>query len=122
VPDLDESLHQILRADGVKSAALVDVATGMVVRAAGELDAGVRAAAASAADETRLACAALAGDQAGGHLEEILLTTSSRFHLVRILAWRQGEGLLLFADVSRAHTNTSLAAWQLGQAASAILA
>ncbi len=122
MPDLDESLHQILRADGVKSVAVVDVGTGMVVRAAGELGTGLRAAAASAADEARLVTTALAGAQAGGRLEEILLTTPSRCHLLRILDWRQGEGLLLFADISRSHTNISLAGRQFAQAAPTILA
>jgi hypothetical protein len=35
MPDLSESLHRFLTIDGVHTAALIDVATGMVVQSAG---------------------------------------------------------------------------------------
>jgi hypothetical protein len=48
--------------------------------------------------------------------------TESRFLLSKIVASRPGEGLLLFVDLDRARTNIALASWQVGQAASALLA
>ena len=59
--------------------------------------------------------------QAGGDLDEVAVTTGSRFLLSRILDSRPGEGLLIFVDFDRAQTNMALAAWQVGQAASALL-
>ena len=52
---LSESLHRILEIDGARTVALVDVGTGMIVDSAGEEPAGLTAAAASLADEARLA-------------------------------------------------------------------
>ncbi len=121
MPDLSEYLNQILRANGAKTAALVDVGTGMVVRAAGQAAAGLRDTAASVADEARLTSAALSGSSSGGQLEEILVVTGERFQLVRVLDWRQGDGLLLFVDLERAGTNLGLAAWEVSQAAAGML-
>jgi hypothetical protein len=121
VPDLSEYLNQILRANGAKTAALVDVGTGMVVRAAGQTGTGLRDAAVGVADEARLASAALGGASTGGQLEEILMITSERFQLLKVLDWRQGDGLLLFVDIERSGTNLGLAAWEVSQAAEAML-
>jgi hypothetical protein len=121
VPDLSEYLNQILRANGAKTAALVDVGTGMVVRAAGQAAAGLRDTAAGIADEARLTSAALSGSGSGGQLEEILVVTGERFQLLKVLDWRQGDGLLLFVDLERARTNLGLAAWEVSQAAAGML-
>jgi hypothetical protein len=121
VPDLSQYLNQILRANGAKTAALVDVATGMVIRAAGQAGTALRDAAVGVADEARLASAALGGAGTGGQLEEILMVTRDRFQLLKVLDWRQGDGLLLFVDLERAGTNLGLAAWEVSQAAADVL-
>lgn len=120
MPDLSQYLNQILRSNGAKTAALVDVATGMVVRAAGQAGTALRDAAAGVADEARLASAALGGASGGGQLEEILMITRERFQLLKVLDWRQGDGLLLFVDLERAGTNLGLAAWEVSQAAASV--
>jgi hypothetical protein len=94
----------------------------MVVRSVGDVSDVLRTAAAGMADEARLASAALGPASPGGDLEEILLATEGSFHLLKVLDWQQGDGLLLFVDLDRAHTNSALAAWQVGQAAPAVLA
>src|ERR1700753_2670345 len=60
VSSLDESLRRILAVEGVRSAALIDLATGMVVRSAGAEPATLPEAAA------RLAGGVRAGEQARG--------------------------------------------------------
>jgi hypothetical protein len=122
VPSLNESLEQILRVEGARTVALVDVGTGMVVGSVGDEPAGLPAAAAGLADETRLASAALGDARPGGDLEELLLVTENRFHLVKILDRREEDGLLLFVELDRARTNIALAAQQVARAASAVLA
>jgi hypothetical protein len=102
--------------------ALVDIGTGMVVGSAGAEPAGLPAAAASLADEARLASSALGPASPGGDLDEFLLVTATRLHLVKILSRWQDEGLLLFVDLDRARTNVALAASQVAQAAPAVLA
>jgi hypothetical protein len=123
VSSLDESLHRILAVDGVRSAALIDLATGMVVRSAGAEPATLPAAAASLAQEVRAADQAQGPLRPGGDLDEITLFTAGRLQLTKVLdSRRPGEGLLLFVDVDRAHANPALATLRIGQAAPAVLA
>ena len=119
---LTDSLRQVIAVDGVRSAALIDIATGMVVRSAGEEDTDFPAAAAGMADEARMARAALGPGRPGGDLEEISLITGSRVHLSKVLGTRLGEGMLLFADVDRSRVNIALASLKVGQLAPAVLA
>lgn len=118
---LSESLHRILEIDGARTVALVDVGTGMIVDAAGEEPAGLSAAAASLADEARLASGVLGPERSGGDLEEMLVVTPERVHLLKVLSRAQDEGLMLFVDVDRARTNAALAAMQVAQFAPAVL-
>lgn len=122
MPGLNESLRRILEAEGAHAVALIDVGTGMVVGSAGDQPAGFPAAAASLADEARLAGSALGAGSPGGDLEELVLVTESRFHLVKILNRWPDEGLLLFLELDRARTNLALATLQLAQAGPAVLA
>jgi hypothetical protein len=122
VPSLNESLGQILRVEGARTVALVDVGTGMVVDFVGDEPAGLRVAAAGLADEARLASSALGDASPAGDLEELLLVTQSRFHLVKVLDRREDDGLLLFVDLDRSQTNLALAAQQVARAATAVLA
>lgn len=119
---LTDSLRQVMAIDGVRSAALVDIATGMVLRSAGKEDTEFMAAAAGMADEARLARAALGPGRPGGDLEEISVITARRVHLSKILGTRLGEGMLLFVDVDRTRVNIALASLQVGQLAPAVLA
>jgi hypothetical protein len=66
---------QVMAVDGVRSAALIDIATGMVVQSEGEESPDFPAAAAFMADEARLAQAALGPGRPGGDLDEIALVT-----------------------------------------------
>ena len=123
VSSLDESLRRILAVEGVRSAALIDLATGMVVRSAGAEPATLPEAAASLAGEVRAADQAQGPLRPGGDLDEISLVTSKRLLLTKVLeARRPGEGLLLFVDVDRSRANPALATLRIGQAAPAVLA
>jgi hypothetical protein len=108
--------------EGVRAAALIDIATGMVVRSAGEHDPDFPEAAASMADEARVARAALGPGRPGGDLDEISMVTADRLHVSRVLGSRIGEGLLLFVDLDRAKVNIALASLQVGRLSPAMLA
>jgi len=108
--------------DGVRAAALIDQVTGMVVRSAGELIPGLPAAAASMADEVRMARRAQGPARPGGDVDWIVMSTAGRMHLTRVLAPRPGESLLLFVDLDRARANVALASLRIGQLAPAVLA
>jgi hypothetical protein len=125
VPTLDESLSHVQMVEGVRAVALVDIGTGMVVRSAGDvghLSDDLPAAAASMADEARLASQSLGPARPGGDLEEIAVVTANRYQLLKILELRRGDGLLLFVDIDRSQTNIALAALQVGQLTPALLA
>jgi hypothetical protein len=118
---LQEALHQILAAEGVRTVALIDIASGMVVRSVGEPNPGLATAAATLADEAR-AARNLLGPRPGGELEEIAAVTGSGLQLSKVLLDKPGEGFLLFVDWDRARANIALASLRVGQLASAVLA
>jgi hypothetical protein len=119
VSGLSESLQRVLEVDGARTAAVVDVGTGMVVSAAGYEPDSLPAAAASLAEEARLASGCLGPED--GDLEEMLVVTAGRLQFLKVLSRAHGEGLLLFVDVDRASTNAALATMQVAQAAPAVL-
>jgi hypothetical protein len=108
--------------DGVRAAALIDIATGMVVRSAGEEGKDFPVAAANLAGEARTARAVLGPGRPGGALDEIFLVTEGRLHVTKILDSRLGEGFLLFVDLDRTRVNIALASLRVGQLAPAVLA
>ena len=108
--------------DGVRAAALIDIATGMVVESDGEEGTDFPAVAAGMADEARMARAVLGPGRPGGDLEEISVITAGRMHLSKILGSRLGDGLLLFVDVDRNRVNIALASLQVGQLTPSVLA
>ncbi|MGD0705296.1 MAG: hypothetical protein ABSA02_36095 [Trebonia sp.] len=118
---LQEALDQVLSAEGVRTVALIDIASGMVVRFAGEPAPRFATAAASLADEAR-AARHLLGPRPGGELEEITTVTASGLQLSKILLDKPGDGFLLFVDLDRARANIALASLRVGQLASAVLA
>jgi hypothetical protein len=122
VSGLRESLGKILGVEGVRTVALIDIATGMVVRSAGAQQAWFMSMAAAAADEARLARAALGPGRPDDGLEEISVTTAGSLQLSKILDTSLGEGLLLFVDLDRARSNIALASLLVGQLAPAVLA
>jgi hypothetical protein len=122
VSSLADSLDQVMAVQGVRAAALIDIDTGMVVRSMGVEGSGFATAAASMADEARLARSALGPGQQGGDLDEISLITVGDVHLSKILNTRPGDGLLLFVDLDPNRVNMALAALQVRQLAPAVLA
>jgi hypothetical protein len=122
VPTLAESLSRVMAVEGVRAAAVIDIATGMIVRSAGEPGGDFPAAAASMAGEAQMARAVGGPGRTGGDLEEISLVTGGRLHVSKILDPRFGEGLVLFVDLDRARVNMALALLRIGQLAPAVLA
>lgn len=122
MPTLAESLSRVMAVEGVRAAAVIDIATGMIVRSAGDPGGDFPAAAANMAGEAWIADAICGPDRTGGDLEEISLVTASRLYVSKILDPRFGEGLLLFVDLDRARVNMALALLRIGQLAPAVLA
>lgn len=121
MPGLKESLGQILAVEGVRTVALIDIATGMVVRSAGAAEARFPVAAAAIADEVRLARTALGPGQRDDDLEEIALTGTGSLQLSKVLDTGLGDGLLLFVDLDRSRSNVALASLLVSNLASTVL-
>ena len=118
---LDESICRVLSVEGARAAAIIDAGTGMVVCSAGDLGPGMRAAAASLAQEVRAAGAG-GPDAAEDAVEEIATMSERWCHLVEVLQSRRGQGLLLFVDVDRSMTNVALAGLQIRKLVPGLLA
>jgi hypothetical protein len=119
---LQESLRSFLTVEGVRTATVIDIATGMIVRSVGKPDRDLPATAAYVADEARAVRGALGAGGAAGELVEMTTTTGTRLHVATILRGGPGEGLLLFVDVDRAKSNMALASRRISQLAPAVLA
>ena len=106
----------------MRTAALIDIATGMIVRSVGKLDPDLPATAACVADEARAVRSALGADSPAGDLVEIATATGTRLHVSRILRHSPSEGMLLFVDLERDKSNLGLAALRVNELGPAVLA
>ncbi len=116
---LQESLHRFLAVEGVRTAALIDIATGMIVRSVGKPDPDLATTAACVADEARAAQGAVGGSD---RLVEIASVMDSRLQVSRVLQHAPSEGLLLFVDLERGKSNMGLASLRIGELAPSVLA
>jgi hypothetical protein len=119
---LQGSLRRFLALEGVRTAAVIDIGTGMIVRSAGKPDPDLPATAACVADEARAVRDALGAGRGAADLVEITAVTGSRLHVSRILRSAPSQGLLLFVDLDRSRTNLGLAALRISQLSPAVLA
>jgi hypothetical protein len=119
---LQESLRSFLTVEGVRTAALIDIATGMIVRSVGKPDPDLAATAACVADEARAVRSARGAGGAADDLVEITAVTDGRLHVSRMLRSWPGDGLLLFVDLERGKSNLGLASLRISQLAPAVLA
>ncbi|HLK75601.1 MAG TPA: hypothetical protein VKU77_18350 [Streptosporangiaceae bacterium] len=122
MPSLSESLERVMTIQGARAAALIDIATGMIVQSAGQPAGDFPAAAASLAGEAQTVCDVLGRGQEDGGLEEISLITASRLQVSAVAGPRSGDGVLLFVDLDRARANMALALRRIGELAPQVLA
>jgi hypothetical protein len=121
VPSLSESLDEVMTIQGARAAALIDIATGMIVSSAGQLAGDFPAAAASMAGEAQTARGLAGADPDGGDLDEISLITADRLQVSAVVGLQSGQGLLLFVDLDRARVNMALAFRRIGELAPQVL-
>lgn len=119
---LQESLRRFLAVDGVRTAALIDIATGMIVRSVGKASPDLPETAACVADEARAARAALGRGGQAGDLGEVTTVTANRLHIAKVLRNQPGEGMLLFVDAGLSGSNLGLITLRVEQFAPAVLA
>ncbi|AZM58397.1 MULTISPECIES: hypothetical protein [unclassified Streptomyces] len=108
---LKECLSSI---DGATAAALVDYTSGMALGTlGGSKDFNLEVAAAGNTDVVRSKLRTMEHLGLNDDIEDILITLSSQYHLIRLLKGRGGNGLFLYVVLDTGRANLAMARHQL---------
>lgn len=108
---LKECLSSI---DGATAAALVDYTSGMALGTlGGSKDFNLEVAAAGNTDVVRSKLRTMEHLGLNDEIEDILITLSSQYHLIRLLKGRGGNGLFLYVVLDAGRANLAMARHQL---------
>jgi len=102
MPNVTESLERLLELAGARSAALVDSSTGMVLGHAGS-DADLEITAASNTEVVRAQLKSIGNLGSKDAIDDILITLSTQYDIVRPLASNPSIFLYLALDKSKAN-------------------
>ncbi|WP_214408204.1 hypothetical protein [Pseudonocardia lacus] len=106
----EELLRRVGRIEGVLAACIVDPATGAVVGATQQRDeVAVPVVAAGAADLVHVLGLMSAGLALGGELEDVVVTATKHFHVLRVLPVGPDQGLVLMVTLERALARLAIA-------------
>ncbi|MER6300618.1 hypothetical protein ABT247_13740 [Kitasatospora sp. NPDC001539] len=115
--DAAGALKQAMTAiEGAIGAALVDYNSGMALATLdgpGGLDLNVAAAGNTDVVRAKMRTMDMLGLQDG--IEDILITLSSQYHLIRPLTGRTGKGLFLYLALDKGRANLAMARHQLSK-------
>ncbi|MFB6890629.1 hypothetical protein ACFCX4_15070 [Kitasatospora sp. NPDC056327] len=113
--NLETSLKEAMAIDGAIGVALVDYGSGMALGSlgdGGELDLNVAAAGNTDVVRAKMRAMELLNLH-DNEIEDILVSLTSQYHLVRPLTTQSGRGLFLFLALHRARANLAMARHQL---------
>lgn len=112
----DVALKQAMTIDGALGVALVDVSSGMMLGGeGGGRDLDLTIAAAGNTDVVRAKMRTMEMLGLSGKIEDILITLTAQYHLVRPLTSRSGGGLFLYLALDRGRANLAMARHQLNK-------
>ena len=113
--NIEAALKEAMNIDGALGASLVDWESGMSLGAVGGgkyLDLDV--AAAGNTEVIRAKMRTMEALRLDDHIEDILITLSKQYHLIRLLkSARSDQGLFLYLVLDRSKANLALARHQL---------
>ncbi len=112
--DMDTALKELMQIDGAIGAAIVDYTSGMALGTIGsskELD--LQVAAAGNTEVVRAKMRTLEMLKIKDTIEDILITLSSQYHLLRPLTARGGQGLFIYVALAKTRANLAMARLQL---------
>ncbi|MET8145231.1 hypothetical protein ABZU32_33430 [Sphaerisporangium sp. NPDC005288] len=107
---IDVSLKEMMAVDGAVGAAVVDYNSGMALGTLGgskDLDLQVAAAGNTEVIKAKLRTMDALGLKEG--IEDILITLSNQYHIIRPLSGRGGKGLFLYLALDRGRANLAMA-------------
>src|SRR5688500_4441913 len=114
MPDMDTALKEAMQIDGAIGVALVDYTSGMALGTLGgskELDLTV--AAAGNTDVVRAKMRTVELLRLKEDIDDILITLSTQYHIIRPLTGRSGQGLFLYIALIKSRANLAMARHQL---------
>jgi hypothetical protein len=110
LPAADELLAPVMAIDGFRLACLIDGSTGMVLASRENQDGPAPPTAAAGAADVINALTLLSGSLATGeNLEDVMVTFSDSFFMVRPVGLDQQPPILLLAIADRQRTNLAMA-------------
>ncbi|MBG0815595.1 hypothetical protein [Planomonospora sp. ID82291] len=107
---MDVSLKEMMAIDGAMGAVVVDYNSGMALGALGgskDLDLQVAAAGNTEVVKAKLRTMESLGLKAT--IEDILITLTDQYHIIRPITGRGGKGLFLYLALDRGRANLALA-------------
>ncbi|WP_280459985.1 hypothetical protein [Nocardia carnea] len=112
--DMDLALKDMMSIDGALGAAVVDYNSGMALGTLGSskaLDLNVAAAGNTEVVRAKLRTIEQLGLQED--IEDILITLSTQYHLIRPMTGRKSKGLFLYLALDRGRANLAMARHKL---------
>ena len=114
--NLEEKLAECMQIDGAIASALVDNASGMAIATAGnprKLD--LNLAAAGSSNVLKAQQSLIRDMEQEEEIEDILITLSSQYHLIRPLTDESGKGLAVYLMLDKAKGNLAMARFKLSR-------
>jgi hypothetical protein len=114
MPEMDVALKDAMQISGAIGAALVDSQSGMALGTiGGSRDFDLTVAAAANTEVIRAKLRTMEMLNLNSAIEDLLVTLSSQYHLLRPLTSKSGRGLFLYLALDRERANLAMARHQL---------
>ena len=112
--DMDTSLKELMQIDGAIGAAVVDYTSGMALGTIGNSkDLDLSVASAGNTEVVRAKMRTLEMLKIKDAIEDILITLTNQYHLIRPLTSRNGQGLFIYVALQKSRANLAMARLQL---------
>ncbi len=112
--DMESSLQEAMQIEGATGVALVDYTSGMALGTLGNSkDFDLTIAAAGNTDVVRAKLRTLEMLKLKESIEDILITLSGQYHVIRPLTSRNTQGLFLYLVLSKGRANLAMARHKL---------
>ncbi|GAB3674420.1 hypothetical protein GCM10027589_44410 [Actinocorallia lasiicapitis] len=112
--NIDQTLKEMMSIDGSLGCAVVDYGSGMALGALGSTKAfDLQVAAAGNTEVVRSKMRTMEQLGLKDGIEDILITLTQQYHIIRPLGSRSGQGLFLYLVLDRDRANLALSRHQL---------
>ncbi len=113
--NLDTVLKEALQIDGAIGVALVDYTSGMTLGQAGGMGLDMEVAAAGNTEVVRAEMRTMQSLGLSEGIQDILLTLTTQYHLIRLISGANGVGLFLYLALDKQRANLALARHKLAE-------